>query len=99
MTENLVLTGKEARKDTGPARNTHRPGLLLPTIKGAQISYQLTVDSIDELRLSQFDLLQTFSNRSRIESATVSETELVHIGWSYMLAPFDDSYPLPELRH
>lgn len=57
----------------------------------------LTVDSVEELRQSLGELLRTFSARSRREQTTAAEADLVHIGWSYVIAPFDGAYPLPEL--
>lgn len=62
-----------------------------------QRRFTLTVASIDALRLSLRELINTFAQRSAIDSTTHSPDELVSIGWSYVLAPFDGGYKVPEL--
>lgn len=57
----------------------------------------LTVDSIDALRRSLLELIETTTDRAALESVTHPEEELIEIGWSWALAPFDGTYPVPEL--
>ena len=62
-----------------------------------QRRFTLTVDSVNALRLSLRELITTYSKRSAIESTIHPKEQLVNIGWSYAIAPFNGSYPLSEL--
>ena len=62
-----------------------------------QRRFTLTVDSINALRLSLRELINTYSKRSSIEQSTHPRDQLINIGWSYVVAPFDGAYTIPEL--
>ena len=62
-----------------------------------QRQLSLTQDSIDALRLSLRELIQTYGARASIERATHPPEKLITIGWSYVLTPFDGRYPISEI--
>ena len=70
----------------------------LEKVTGAfvQRRHSLTVESADALRRSLLELVERTSARAAMEAVTCPKEELVDIGWSWALAPFDGAYPVPE---
>lgn len=62
-----------------------------------QRRHRLTVASANALRRSLLELIETTAARAAMEAVTCAADELIEIGWSWTMAPFDGAYQVPEL--
>ena len=71
--------------------------LQMVTGSFVQRRHRLTVTSANALRRSLLELIETTAARAAMEGVTCAADELIEIGWSWTMAPFDGAYQVPEL--